>query len=95
MKRSSKKLSKTLEKWRKRKKGCFTVYTKEAKRFVVPLCYLNHPIFQVLLETAEEEFGSNIPGPLRVPCEDELLDYILSIFGNNNPAILRKQRTLC
>ncbi|KAL2468133.1 auxin-responsive protein SAUR66-like [Forsythia ovata] len=81
MKASSKKLRKILQGWRKRKNGQFVVYSKDNKRFVVPLCYLNHPIFRVLLEMAEEEYGLPIRGPLRVPCEKELVEYILGVFA--------------
>ncbi|XVF35865.1 hypothetical protein REPUB_Repub19eG0008200 [Reevesia pubescens] len=83
MKGSSMKLSEIIERWRKRKKGHFAVYTREGKRFVVPLYYLNHPIFRVLLEMAEEEFGIENHGPLQVPCEEELMDYILSLLRKN------------
>ena len=83
MKGSSMKLSEIIERWRKRKKGHFAVYTREGKRFVVPLYYLNHPIFRVLLEMAEEEFGTANHGPLQVPCEEELMDYILSVLRKN------------
>ncbi|KAK2660851.1 hypothetical protein Ddye_007384 [Dipteronia dyeriana] len=80
-KSSSVKLREIVEKLiRKRKKGHFAVYTKEGKRFVVPLHYLNHPIFRVLLEMAEEEFGTTANGPLQVPCEEEMMDYILSLL---------------
>lgn len=82
METSPKKLTEILEKWR-RKKGHFVVYTKEGKRFVVPLYYLNHPIFKVLLEMAEEEFGPTVDGPLQVPCEEELMEYILSMLRKN------------
>uniref|UniRef100_M1ALR1 Auxin-responsive family protein n=1 Tax=Solanum tuberosum TaxID=4113 RepID=M1ALR1_SOLTU len=80
MKSPSKKLSNIIAKWRKGRKGQFVVYTKEGKRFVVPLYYLNHPIFKVLLEMAEEEYGSNVNGPLQVPCENELMEYILCLL---------------
>ncbi|TXG51952.1 hypothetical protein EZV62_021121 [Acer yangbiense] len=80
-KSSSVKLSEIVERlFRKRKKGHFAVYTKEGKRFVVPLHYLNHPIFRVLLEMAEEEYGTTVNGPLQVPCEEEIMDYILSLL---------------
>lgn len=59
------------------------MYTKEGKRFVVPLRYLNHPIFRVMLELAEEEFGTVVHGPLQVPCEEEFMDYILSVLRKN------------
>ncbi|XAR61567.1 hypothetical protein NMG60_11016023 [Bertholletia excelsa] len=86
MKRSpSKKLSEVVEKWRKRKKGHFVVYTREGARFVVPLSYLNHAIFRVLLDMAEEEFGLTVDGRLQVPCEEELMNSILSLLRKNPP----------
>ncbi|KAJ9186376.1 hypothetical protein P3X46_001954 [Hevea brasiliensis] len=83
MKNSSKVLSDIIWKWTKRKKGHFAVYTKEGKRFVVPLYYLNHPIFRVLLEMAEEEFGTTTHGPLQVPCEEEFMEYIFTVLRKN------------
>ncbi|XP_050226241.1 auxin-responsive protein SAUR36 [Mercurialis annua] len=85
MKKSSyKMLSQMVHKWiSKRKKGHFAVYTKEGKRFVVPVEYLNHPIFRVLLEMAEDEFGTRAQGPLQVPCEEEFLEYIFTLLKNN------------
>ncbi|ESQ34751.1 hypothetical protein EUTSA_v10009034mg [Eutrema salsugineum] len=73
-------LTDLMEKWRKWKKGHFAVYTREGRRFVLPLDYLKHPIFQVLLEMAEEEFGSTICGPLQVPCDGGLMDHILMLL---------------
>ncbi|KAG2254447.1 hypothetical protein Bca4012_058032 [Brassica carinata] len=72
-------LSELVEKWRKRKKGHFTVYTKEGKRFALPLDYLNHPILQVLLEMAEDEFGTTIDGPLKIPCDGSLMDQVIML----------------
>uniref|UniRef100_A0A1J3JS47 Auxin-induced protein 6B n=1 Tax=Noccaea caerulescens TaxID=107243 RepID=A0A1J3JS47_NOCCA len=83
MKRASCKslsLADLVEKWRKWKKGHFAVYTRDGRRFVLPLDYLKHPIFQVLLEMAEEEFGSTICGPLQVPCDGGLMDHILMLL---------------
>lgn len=77
-------LTDLMEKWRKCKKGHFAVYTREGRRFVLPLDYLKHPIFQVLLEMAEEEFGSTICGPLQVPCDGGLMDHILMLLRNRN-----------
>ncbi|CAA7042541.1 unnamed protein product [Microthlaspi erraticum] len=68
-----------MEKWRKRKKGHFAVYTREGKRFLLPLDYLNHPILQVLLEMAEDEFGTTIDGPLQVPCDGSLMNHIIML----------------
>ncbi|KAJ0076711.1 hypothetical protein Patl1_36585 [Pistacia atlantica] len=58
--------------------GFFAVYVGETqkKRFVVPVSYLNQPLFQDLLNKAEEEFGFNHPmGGLTIPCgEDTFID---------------------
>ncbi|KAK9155586.1 hypothetical protein Sjap_003066 [Stephania japonica] len=54
-------------------KGQLAVYVGETKkkRFVVPVFYLNHPSFQDLLSSAEEEFGFNHPmGGLTIPCKE-------------------------
>ncbi|XP_038706674.1 auxin-responsive protein SAUR21-like [Tripterygium wilfordii] len=60
-------------------KGHFAVYVgeEEKKRFVVPIAYLKHPLFQQLLSQAEEEFGFEYHpmGGLTIPCpEHEFLD---------------------
>ncbi|KAK9177275.1 hypothetical protein WN944_029295 [Citrus x changshan-huyou] len=59
-------------------KGHIAVYVgeMERKKFVVPISYLNHPLFADLLKKAEEEFGFNHPmGGLTVPCkEDDFID---------------------
>ncbi|KAG2705871.1 hypothetical protein I3760_05G075800 [Carya illinoinensis] len=56
-------------------KGHFAVYVGELsskKRFVIPISYLNHPLFQDLLNLAEEEFGYDHPmGGLTIPCSEE------------------------
>ncbi|KAK9151610.1 hypothetical protein Syun_009919 [Stephania yunnanensis] len=54
-------------------KGHLAVYVGETekKRFVVPVSYLNHPSFQDLLSSAEEEFGFSHPmGGLTIPCKE-------------------------
>lgn len=85
-----KKLGKMVEKWRNKNKGQFVVYTKDGKRFAVPLCYLNHPIFRVLLEMAEEEYGLTVHGPLQVPCEREFMEYILNLLKKHRPLEVEK-----
>ncbi|MFQ6630320.1 hypothetical protein Gotur_007564 [Gossypium turneri] len=38
-------------------------------RFIIPISYFNHPLFEGLLNLAEEEFGFNHPtGSLTIPC---------------------------
>ena len=55
-------------------KGYLAVYVGEVqrKRFVVPLSYLDQPLFQELLRRSEEDFGFNHPmGGLTIPCREE------------------------
>ncbi|XP_041004144.1 auxin-induced protein 6B-like [Juglans microcarpa x Juglans regia] len=40
----------------------------EFQRFVIPISYLYHPLFQRLLEKAHEIYGYHTTGPLRLPC---------------------------
>ncbi|KAL8034929.1 hypothetical protein ABFX02_12G062700 [Erythranthe guttata] len=56
-------------------KGHLAVYVGESekKRFLIPLSYLNHPLFQDLLCRAEEEFGFHHPmGGLTIPCSEDV-----------------------
>jgi SAUR family protein len=58
--------------------GCFSVYVgTERERFVVRTECVNHPLFQVLLEEAEEEFGYTATGPLELPCDAEAFTRVL------------------
>ncbi|XAR72743.1 hypothetical protein NMG60_11019484 [Bertholletia excelsa] len=59
-------------------KGHFAVYVGEnLRRFVIPISYLNHPLFQDLLHWTEEEFGFEHPsGGLTIPCSE---DYFISL----------------
>lgn len=65
-------------------KGHFAVYVGETqkKRFVIPISYLNHPLFKDLLNLAEEEFGFDHPmGGLTIPCSE---DYFISLTSALN-----------
>ncbi|KAK7310582.1 hypothetical protein RJT34_08176 [Clitoria ternatea] len=58
-------------------RGYLAVYVGEKmKRFLIPVSFLNEPLFQELLSQAEEEFGYSHPmGGLTIPCgEDVFLD---------------------
>ncbi|XP_011004678.1 PREDICTED: auxin-induced protein 15A-like [Populus euphratica] len=67
-------------------KGHFAIYVgeeeKERKRFVIPVSYLKHPLFQILLSQAEEEFGfDHQMGGLTIPCaEDEFSTVLTSLL---------------
>ncbi|KAJ7978558.1 Auxin-induced protein [Quillaja saponaria] len=56
-------------------KGYVAVYVGEnlKKRFMIPISYLNQPMFQDLLSQAEEEFGYDHPmGGLTIPCSEDV-----------------------
>ncbi|XP_073291063.1 auxin-responsive protein SAUR21-like [Primulina huaijiensis] len=57
-------------------KGHCAVYVGESEykqRFVIPVSYLNHHLFQDLLCQAEEEYGFYHPmGGLTIPCSGDL-----------------------
>ncbi|KAG6607164.1 Auxin-responsive protein SAUR50, partial [Cucurbita argyrosperma subsp. argyrosperma] len=62
------------------KEGHFAVVAvdgEEAKRFVVPLSCLTHPMFLRLLEEAAEEFGFDHEGALAIPCQPSEVQRIL------------------
>ncbi|XP_062170177.1 auxin-responsive protein SAUR72-like [Alnus glutinosa] len=59
--------------------GCFSVYVgPEKQRFVVKTEFANHPLFKMLLEDAELEYGYNSQGPILLPCEVDLFYKVLA-----------------
>lgn len=66
-------------------KGHVAIYVGESyerKRFVIPISYLNHPLFQDLLHRAEEEFGFDHPmGGLTIPCSEEYFVSLTSMLN--------------
>ncbi|XP_023889668.1 auxin-responsive protein SAUR71-like [Quercus suber] len=59
--------------------GCFTVYVGPQKqRFVIKTKLVNHPLFAMLLEDAELEYGYNSEGPLVLPCDVDLFYKVLA-----------------
>lgn len=55
-------------------KGCLAILVgqgEEQQRFVIPVMYMNHPLFMQLLKEAEEEYGFDQKGPITIPCHVE------------------------
>ncbi|KAK6926065.1 Small auxin-up RNA [Dillenia turbinata] len=55
-------------------KGCLAIMVgqgEEQQRFVIPVIYINHPLFTQLLKEAEEEYGFEQKGPITIPCHVE------------------------
>ncbi|KAJ0966907.1 hypothetical protein J5N97_023824 [Dioscorea zingiberensis] len=62
-------------------KGHFFVYTREGKRFMVPLGYLESTVFQEILKISEEEFGLPSHGPITLPFDAVFMEYVVSCLG--------------
>ncbi|KAA3459968.1 auxin-induced protein X15-like [Gossypium australe] len=55
-------------------KGCLAIMVgqgEEQQRFVIPVIYINHPLFMQLLKVAEDEYGFDQKGPITIPCHVE------------------------
>ncbi|CDO97720.1 unnamed protein product [Coffea canephora] len=52
---------------------------EELKRFVIPMEYLGHQAFGILLREAEEEFGFQQEGVLKIPCQVAVFEKILKM----------------
>ncbi|MCD7455969.1 hypothetical protein HAX54_030302 [Datura stramonium] len=67
-------------------RGCFSVYVgPEKQRFVIRTECVNHPLFKMLLEEAESEFGYNSKGPLVLPCDvDFFLKFLMEIDSDHD-----------
>ncbi|GLJ12930.1 hypothetical protein SUGI_0200710 [Cryptomeria japonica] len=55
------------------------------RRFVVRIKDLNHPLFRVLLDKAEEEFGFEQRGVLVIPCDPKVVQHLLSLLQTKAP----------
>ncbi|KAL1565496.1 Auxin-responsive protein saur32 [Salvia divinorum] len=55
-------------------RGCVAITVgqgAEQQRFVIPVMYVNHPLFTELLREAEEEYGFDQKGAINIPCHVE------------------------
>ncbi|KAF8377738.1 hypothetical protein HHK36_031123 [Tetracentron sinense] len=71
-------------------KGHFVVYTADRRPFVIPLEYLSNNIFIELLKMSEEEFGLPSDGPITLPCNALLIEYIISLVQRSASKDLEK-----
>ncbi|KNA06306.1 hypothetical protein SOVF_182330 [Spinacia oleracea] len=78
------------------KEGHFTAVAvdgDEARRFVVPLRYLTHPMFLALLEKAAEEYGFDHGGALTIPCRPSEIESILGERWNGGRPSSSRRRS--
>ncbi|KAI3514243.1 hypothetical protein L1887_12562 [Cichorium endivia] len=65
--------------------GFFTLYIgEERQRFVVPMGYLSHPLFKMMLEKSAEEFGFGQKNGLVVPCSVNAFQEVVSVVESSN-----------
>ncbi|KAA8547060.1 hypothetical protein F0562_003489 [Nyssa sinensis] len=60
--------------------GCF-------QRFVIPISYLYHPLFQRLLDKAHEVYGYHTTGPLKLPLPPPpppSFNFVIPLLLNNS-----------
>lgn len=61
-------------------KGCVAVYVgsegEKPQRFVIPVVYVNHPLFEKFLKEAEEEYGFEQKGTITIPCHVSDFQYV-------------------
>ncbi|KAJ9164514.1 hypothetical protein P3X46_024082 [Hevea brasiliensis] len=61
---------------------------KELKRYVIPTEYLGHQAFGILLREAEEEFGFQQEGVLKIPCQVSVFEKILKVVEEKSDVYL-------
>ncbi|KAM6589859.1 hypothetical protein CsatA_012464 [Cannabis sativa] len=61
---------------------------KEMKRFIIPTEYLSHQAFGILLREAEEEFGFQQEGVLKIPCHVSIFEKILKLVEEKREVFL-------
>ncbi|KAJ6717328.1 AUXIN-INDUCED PROTEIN-LIKE-RELATED [Salix purpurea] len=61
---------------------------KQLKRYIIPTEYLGHQAFGILLREAEEEFGFQQEGVLKIPCEVAVFEKILKVVEEKKDVYL-------
>lgn len=65
-------------------KGCLPIKVglgeEEQQKFVVPVMYLNHPLFSQLLNEAEKEYGFDQQGTMIIPCHVDEFRYVQDLI---------------
>lgn len=68
---------------------------EELRRFVIPTVYLSHKAFVTLLRDAEEEFGFQQEGVLRIPCEVSVFENVLRMVEEKKMKKESNNHSLC
>ncbi|MBA0689422.1 hypothetical protein Goari_007152 [Gossypium aridum] len=69
--------------------GCLPVYVgPQRQRFVIKTEFANHPLFRMLLQGAELEYGFSNEGPLLLPCDVDMFKQVLAEIHSGDQQIL-------
>lgn len=62
-------------------KGHFVVYVGENRsRYIIPISYLAHPDFKLLLQMAADEYGFSHDTGLTIPCDESFFQSLVSVI---------------
>nr|XP_025886966.1 uncharacterized protein LOC101264326 isoform X2 [Solanum lycopersicum] len=65
-------------------RGYLAVYVgPELRRFIIPTSYLSDPLFKLLLEKVEEEFGFDHTGGVTIPCKTQTFKFLMKCMENH------------
>ncbi|URE04917.1 hypothetical protein MUK42_20307 [Musa troglodytarum] len=59
---------------------------EELRQFVVPVAYLDHPLFAELLDMAAQEYGFNQKGPIAIPCGVDHFRHVSDVIHSDQGA---------
>lgn len=70
-------------------KGCISIMVghegdEELQKFVIPVIYINHPLFMELLKAAEDEYGFDQKGPITLPCYVDEFRTVQGLIDRDN-----------
>ncbi|GLJ44451.1 hypothetical protein SUGI_0932640 [Cryptomeria japonica] len=68
-------------------KGCLALFVgqgEKQQRCVIPVAYINHPLFQKLLEEAKKENGFEHKGRIAIPCNVSHFKYVQEVIQREN-----------
>ncbi|THU73422.1 hypothetical protein C4D60_Mb04t22660 [Musa balbisiana] len=61
------------------RKGHFAAYTRDGRRFLIPIAYLDSSVFKELLRKSEEEFGLPVgDSPITLPCDATYMEHVVA-----------------
>ncbi|WOL05965.1 L-ascorbate oxidase [Canna indica] len=69
------------------RKGHFAAYTRDGRRFAIPIAYLNSSVFKELLRRSEEEFGPPAAANrITLPCDAAYMEHLVASLGDASSA---------